>query len=105
MIGGGPAGREQGFRASELLGSALLVGLHSLIVPDLVGEMGIRNGELRRHVGNNISVVDDSPSLGQTSSDVGCKSLVSHSRLTISVELVDVAEEVVDIKGGNSGKS
>lgn len=105
VVGGGPAGRKQGFRALELLCPALLVGLHALVVPDLVCEMRIRDGKLRRYVGHDVSVVNDSPPLRQTRSDVGCKSLVSHPWLTVSVELVDMAEEVVDIEGSNCGKS
>ncbi len=83
----------------------MLVAVHGFIVPDLVGEVGVGDGDLRRHVGDDVGIVDDSVSFREAGGDVGGEVLIAHTWLSEGVELIDVSEEVVDIQGGNSGQS
>lgn len=105
MVGGGPAGGQDGLGAAEFLGSALLEAVHGLVVPDLIGEVSVGNGDLGRHVGHNVCVVDDPVSLGNAGSDVVGEILVTYAWLSEGVELINVSEKVVDVQGGDSGQS
>lgn len=104
MVGSGPTGWQDGLRAAELLGTALLVALHGLIVPDLVGEVGVGDGDLGRNMGNDVSIVDYSVAFRQVRCNIGGKVLISHSWFSVGVELVDVAEEGMDVQGSDGGK-
>lgn len=83
----------------------MLEAFHGLIVPDLVGKVGIGDRDLGRNVGDDVGIVDHSVSFGKTGCDVRGEVLISHSGLSKSVELVNVTEKAVDIKSSNCGKS
>lgn len=53
---------------------------------------------------HDVSIVDDSVSLGQAGGNIGGEIFVSDTRLSEGVELVNVAEEVVDVEGSDGGK-
>jgi hypothetical protein len=66
--------------------------------------MGIGDGDLGRHMRHDVGIVDHSVSLGQAGGNIGGEIFVSDARLSESVELVNVAEEVVDVQGSDGGE-
>lgn len=83
----------------------MLEAVHGLIIPDLIGEVGVRDGDLGRHVGDDVSIMDDPVAFSNAGGDVSGEILVTHSWFSEGVELVDVSEKGVDIQGGNGSQS
>ena len=66
--------------------------------------MGIGDGDLGRHVGHDVSIVDDAVSLRQTGGNVRCEIFVADAGLSEGVELVDMTEEGVDVKSSDGSQ-
>lgn len=98
-------GGQQRFRTSEFLCSALFIRLHGLIIPDFVGKVSVRDGELRWNVRHNICVMDDPPSFRETGSDEAGPGFIADSGLSKSVKLVDMAKECFNIEGSDGSES
>ena len=105
MVGCAPGSRQQRFWTSKIFSSALLVGLHVLVVPDLVCEVGVRDRELRGHMRNNISIVDDSVSFRNAAGDISGKRFISNSWLSKSIKLIAMAKQIFQIQTSDSCKS
>lgn len=98
MVGGGPLGWENGLGARELLSTTGLERSHCLVVPYFGGEVGVWDWNLRGHVGDNISVMDDAVSLGHLCREETSKGLVTDSGLTKRVKLVYLPEYLLEIE-------
>jgi hypothetical protein len=72
---------EERFAAGELFSSTYFVFAHCFVIPNLAGEVGIRDGDLRGNMGNNISVMNDSKSLVDLFGEECSESLVANSGL------------------------